>query len=329
MPRPACLPMARRADALGSSWRGRARRAGRTRARVRGKTGHPRSRLARRDRRGKQSRHPDLGHPTGPGPGPGRRPLDRDAVAPRRPFRRPRHADRARCIEPAPAGARGATRPAGVGTPPSGVPARAAACGAGPRTGARPCRGRQDGAPLRWPGGGIAWRRAGRGLRLRADRQRAGPCRAGGAGDPARVGDMGRRCRGGDRRRPPPAAPGAGALRDRRARPGGAALQHRGTGDARAPRHDGGQLGGAAVPAAPLCARASRRSQRPGHWLLLSREPVSAAPTPFVGRSAELAKLVEASALAAQGQAQVVGVVGEAGVGKSRLAREPAAQLQA
>lgn len=63
------------------------------------------------------------------------------------------------------------------------------------------------------------------------------------------------------------------------------------------------------------------------HWLLLARELAAARSAPFVGRDVELARLAEASALAAQGQAQVVGVVGDAGVGKSRLARECVARL--
>lgn len=64
-----------------------------------------------------------------------------------------------------------------------------------------------------------------------------------------------------------------------------------------------------------------------GLWRLLAREPAGAAPTPFVGRDVQLARLAEAAALAAQGQTQVVGVVGDAGVGKSRLARECVARL--
>ncbi|MBP0631195.1 MULTISPECIES: adenylate/guanylate cyclase domain-containing protein [unclassified Cupriavidus] len=48
----------------------------------------------------------------------------------------------------------------------------------------------------------------------------------------------------------------------------------------------------------------------------------------FVGREAELARLGEALALAKGGQGQIVGVVGEAGVGKSRLFHEFKARAQ-
>jgi class 3 adenylate cyclase/tetratricopeptide (TPR) repeat protein len=44
--------------------------------------------------------------------------------------------------------------------------------------------------------------------------------------------------------------------------------------------------------------------------------------TPFVGRDLELQQLRSAQQLAAQGRGQVVAIVGEAGVGKSRLVRE-------
>src|SRR6185503_7168770 len=42
--------------------------------------------------------------------------------------------------------------------------------------------------------------------------------------------------------------------------------------------------------------------------------------TPFVGRARELSFLTDAARRAASGRAQVISVVGEAGVGKSRLA---------
>jgi DNA-binding NtrC family response regulator/tetratricopeptide (TPR) repeat protein len=63
-------------------------------------------------------------------------------------------------------------------------------------------------------------------------------------------------------------------------------------------------------------------------WVLLCPEVASAAWTPFVGRSMEIATILEAGALAARGQTQVVAVIAEAGVGKSRLLHEAAQQLQ-
>jgi transcriptional regulator with AAA-type ATPase domain/tetratricopeptide (TPR) repeat protein len=65
-----------------------------------------------------------------------------------------------------------------------------------------------------------------------------------------------------------------------------------------------------------------------GAWLLGKREAAAVAWSPFVGRSAEVATLLDAGALAARGRAQVVGIVGEAGVGKSRLLQETARRLQ-
>jgi adenylate cyclase len=50
--------------------------------------------------------------------------------------------------------------------------------------------------------------------------------------------------------------------------------------------------------------------------------PAAGSATPFVGREVEFAVLEDALARAEAGQAQVVGVVGEAGVGKSRLGEE-------
>jgi predicted ATPase len=43
---------------------------------------------------------------------------------------------------------------------------------------------------------------------------------------------------------------------------------------------------------------------------------------PLVGRSAELRTLADAIGRATEGRAQVVAISGEAGIGKSRLARE-------
>lgn len=66
---------------------------------------------------------------------------------------------------------------------------------------------------------------------------------------------------------------------------------------------------------------------RQGPCKLLSRKSESVHTTPFVGRSSELAALVEATVLAAHGQAQVAGIVGEAGLGKSRLVHEVMGRL--
>ena len=57
--------------------------------------------------------------------------------------------------------------------------------------------------------------------------------------------------------------------------------------------------------------------------------PTAGTATPFVGREGELAVLEDALARAESGQAQVVGVVGEAGMGKSRLCEEFAATCAA
>jgi transcriptional regulator with AAA-type ATPase domain/tetratricopeptide (TPR) repeat protein len=57
-------------------------------------------------------------------------------------------------------------------------------------------------------------------------------------------------------------------------------------------------------------------------WVLLRRETAPVAWTRLVGRSFELALLRQASARAEQGHGQIVSLVGEAGVGKSRLLHE-------
>jgi len=66
------------------------------------------------------------------------------------------------------------------------------------------------------------------------------------------------------------------------------------------------------------------RLRDPGRhaWVLLRRETAPVAWTRFVGRSSELAILRQASARAEQGHGQIVSIVGEAGVGKSRLLHE-------
>ena len=62
-------------------------------------------------------------------------------------------------------------------------------------------------------------------------------------------------------------------------------------------------------------------------WVLLRREDGPASSTRFVGRSSEIATLLEAGVLTAQGQGQLARIVGEAGVGKSRLCQEVVRQL--
>ena len=66
------------------------------------------------------------------------------------------------------------------------------------------------------------------------------------------------------------------------------------------------------------------RLRDPGRdaWVVLRRETAPVAWTRFVGRSSELAILRQASARAAQGHGQIVSIVGDAGVGKSRLLHE-------
>jgi len=65
-------------------------------------------------------------------------------------------------------------------------------------------------------------------------------------------------------------------------------------------------------------------------WGVHRRKDASAAgsSTRFVGRAAELEVLWQASTRAERSQGQIVGVVGEAGVGKSRLLHEAVSQLQ-
>jgi DNA-binding SARP family transcriptional activator len=75
--------------------------------------------------------------------------------------------------------------------------------------------------------------------------------------------------------------------------------------------------------------RAAVRAERTDHaWRLVGLEAQEAAPTPFVGRARELAALDEAFADAVAARAcRAVTVVGPAGIGKSRLAREALALL--
>jgi transcriptional regulator with AAA-type ATPase domain/tetratricopeptide (TPR) repeat protein len=81
-------------------------------------------------------------------------------------------------------------------------------------------------------------------------------------------------------------------------------------------------------PVAPFLARRfllERIRGGDGHaWRVVRLEETTSrwTATRFVGRAAELGALRHAASLAGQGDGQVVGVVGEAGVGKSRLIRE-------
>jgi tetratricopeptide (TPR) repeat protein/DNA-binding protein Fis len=85
-------------------------------------------------------------------------------------------------------------------------------------------------------------------------------------------------------------------------------------------------------PVAPFLARrfALERAPERDVWRVLRLEemPASWRVTRFVGRAAELGALRRAATLAEQGHGQVAGIVGEAGVGKSRLVREATRALQ-
>ena len=65
-------------------------------------------------------------------------------------------------------------------------------------------------------------------------------------------------------------------------------------------------------------------------WRVLRMEEMSAgwSTTRFVGRASELGVLRRAASFAERGHGQIVGIVGEAGVGKSRLVREAIRGLQ-
>jgi transcriptional regulator with AAA-type ATPase domain/tetratricopeptide (TPR) repeat protein len=71
------------------------------------------------------------------------------------------------------------------------------------------------------------------------------------------------------------------------------------------------------------------RLRDPGRnaWMLLRREEAPIPWARFVGRTSELALLRLASARAEQRHGQVVGIVGEAGIGKSRLLHEAVRSL--
>ena len=105
------------------------------------------------------------------------------------------------------------------------------------------------------------------------------------------------------------AAPGAILVADAAWRAAGAAFVGRRAGPLGSPRD------GAACPVYTLLHAAGARG------------PDAPEPTPLVGRAAELAALQAAWQAAHQGQGRVVTVVGEAGLGKSRLLREFARTL--
>jgi len=79
---------------------------------------------------------------------------------------------------------------------------------------------------------------------------------------------------------------------------------------------------------APLLSESNRllQSAEPGQVVLSQATSIRMQPKfeheAFVARAAELAELKDASARATKGQAQVVGIVGEAGIGKSTLLRQ-------
>ena len=54
----------------------------------------------------------------------------------------------------------------------------------------------------------------------------------------------------------------------------------------------------------------------------MEETPTGWSTTRFVGRASELGVLRRAASFAERGHGQIVGIVGEAGVGKSRLVRE-------
>ena len=75
--------------------------------------------------------------------------------------------------------------------------------------------------------------------------------------------------------------------------------------------------------AGPLPSAEEPRSETPSAYRLLGRMDVfDKAVTPFVGRDNEMTLLASRWSLAREGMGQVVGIVGEPGVGKSRLVWE-------
>src|SRR6266542_2914098 len=79
-----------------------------------------------------------------------------------------------------------------------------------------------------------------------------------------------------------------------------------------------------------LARRFALERLRDTTWLLLRREEPSAgwSVTRFVGRTPELSTLRQAASRVEQRHGQIVGIIGEAGVGKSRLVHEATRQLK-
>jgi DNA-binding SARP family transcriptional activator len=104
--------------------------------------------------------------------------------------------------------------------------------------------------------------------------------------------------------------------------------------------HAGARRFTAALRQYEVCVAALRREMgaRPGPELqrlsqqIRRRELPAARPatrsSPFIGRSAEIALLRRALGQAWKGQSQVIAVLGEAGIGKSRLVEEIAAEVR-
>jgi len=69
-----------------------------------------------------------------------------------------------------------------------------------------------------------------------------------------------------------------------------------------------------------------RPSPRPGRRLHRARPDYRRSETPLIGREAELARLRQAMGEARKGRGQTIAILGEAGIGKSHLVRELAAE---